>query len=426
MASRQGAYSKDDVAPAGHLRERAATLKAVVWHRPQKLVLVLGGTMLLIFASAAPIEGRPSQAVKGSDTYFGSLVGSDALENFPIGGPRRGVFAYRFRSQWTGAVKAVRFFAILNTDERSGYSGGTGGMFRVELTADAGGKRHVPGRTVLASADYTPSRENLFPRLQFPTPARVRRGGYYYLVFTNPDPDPVQNYASVDTLFLERREGVRPPPLPSDVSVLWAYPSSGAESPIRWQADRFNSGSDYLPVVDVVGGAPGQHVGFGYMEVWSDNPKPIGGAAGVRERFIYNRSRAARVAGASIRVRRTSDIAPPLHIRLETLSGQVIATATVPASHVPSSSPGWVVTSFAEPPSVRPGQVLALILTADSDGAYEAFPIRDGSMFGFGNATVFPSGYAQFGNGASWTGWDQWGQPDRHDGDLQFALRLVP
>jgi hypothetical protein len=66
------------------------------------------------------------------------------------------------------------------------------------------------------------------------------------------------------------------------------------------------------------------------------------------------------------------------------------------------------------------------VLRASTARSYEAYPIRDGSMFGFGAATVFRAGYAQFDSGDGWTGWDQWGKHDRHDGDLQFGLGLIP
>jgi hypothetical protein len=37
---------------------------------------------------------------------------------------------------------------------------------------------------------------------------------------------------------------------------------------------------------------------------------------------------------------------------------------------------------------------------------------------------VFTAGYAQFSHAGGWTGWDQWGDTNRSDGDLQFALQL--
>ena len=190
--------------------------------RSLKLACAIASAALSTMASAAVGQARTPGTAAEAGAAFGSRVAADALDNFPIGGPRREAFAYRFRAQWTGTVTAVRFFAILNTEDRTGYSGGTGGTFRVSLVSDSGGARGVPGRKVLARADYRPARDNLFPRLRFPTPAPVQRGRYYNVVFTNPDPNPVENYASINTLFLERPNGARPPSVPPDVSLLWA------------------------------------------------------------------------------------------------------------------------------------------------------------------------------------------------------------
>jgi hypothetical protein len=160
------------------------------------------------------------------------------------------------------------------------------------------------------------------------------------------------------------------------------------------------------------------------MESWSNAPQPIGGPAAVRERLVFRRAHAARVVSASVRVRRTAGTAP-LQVQLETLAGHVLATASAQPAGVPSAVPGWVDVSFAAPPLLHPGESLALVLRAADEGSYEAYPVRDGAMFGFGNATVFSSGYAEFDDGSGWQGWMQWDQTDRHDGDLQFALRLA-
>jgi hypothetical protein len=78
-----------------------------------------------------------------------------------------------------------------------------------------------------------------------------------------------------------------------------------------------------------------------------------------------------------------------------------------------------------EPASLRVGERLALVLRSD-DADFEAYPVRDGSPYGFGAGTTFTSGYAQFRSEGNWVGWDQWGESDRKDGDLQFALQLAP
>ena len=87
-----------------------------------------------------------------------------------------------------------------------GYSGGTGGQLCLSLVADVDG---TPGGLVLAQAAYAPTRANLFPRLRFPAPAPVERGRYYAIVFTNIDENPVENFASINTLYVDPAHGTR-------------------------------------------------------------------------------------------------------------------------------------------------------------------------------------------------------------------------
>ena len=207
--------------------------------RHKTLACALAGAATLLAGPAAPAGAMPLRgATSGPANTFGPLIGADSLDNFHVGGPRDSAFAYRFRAQWTGTVDSVRFYAILNTEERpKGYSGGTGGRFRVSLVADTGGADGVPGEHVLAHADYDPTRANLFPRVRFPAPARVERGRFYDIVFTNVDPLPAENYASVNTLYQERSMSARPRSIAADVSLLWADGVTDRTGPIEWQRD---------------------------------------------------------------------------------------------------------------------------------------------------------------------------------------------
>ena len=167
------------------------------------------------------------------------------------------------------------------------------------------------------------------------------------------------------------------------------------------------------------------HIGLGYMESWISNPKPIDSSASVRELFTYPRSRSARAMQVLVRVRRTGDRIGPLSIRLESPEGKALAVANVPGALVPADGAGWVSATFRKAPLLKKGQQVALVLRS-AGGTFEANPLRKGLAFGFDSGTVFAAGYAQFSRSrsGSWKGWDQWGEPNRRDGDLQFALRL--
>jgi hypothetical protein len=156
------------------------------------------------------------------------------------------------------------------------------------------------------------------------------------------------------------------------------------------------------------------------MEVW--DPKPVGGAAGVRQLLRTPAGRTTRVKGAWLRIKRERGTDAPLVIGLGRSDGAALASATLAPSAVPTSDAGWVHATFSRPVSLPAGSEVTLSASAGQPSSYEAFPIRKGVDYGFDTSTYFDSGYAQFNTGGGWLGWDQWGGHDRHDSDLQFAL----
>jgi hypothetical protein len=389
------------------------------------LALIIGG-MVAIVAACSRDERQaarpPEQATALGDLRRpGSLVAADSLANTRIGGPYGTVLAFRFRAQWTGSVRAVRCYVIMNTRGREGYSGGTGGLLRVALARDSGGPRHAPQPHTLASAVIRPSRQDLWPLVRFAEPPRVVAGRLYHVVFTNVAPDPARDYASINAL-VARSHGERMPPIHDGLAALLGGSGDGGATPAAWRPREDGPGEGYVPILDVVGADPGQHVGSGYMEVWVGSPRPIGGGAKVRQLIAIAGGRTARVSGAWLRVRRDDDATAPLELRLERTDGTVLASARVAARDISSRFPQWVHVRFPEA-AARPFTApLALTASAAEAESYETFPLRKGTEFGFDASTVFAGGYAQYSDGAGWTGWEQWGLRDRKDSDLQFAL----
>jgi len=351
-----------------------------------------------------------------------ATVAADTLANTRIGGPYGTVLAFRFRSQWTGAVRGVRFYVVLNSDGRSGYSSGSGGTLRVALAPDAGGGRHVPARRMLARGSLDAPSGDAWPLVRFGKRARVVAGRYYHVVFTNTDPRPRRNYVSVNTLLSDGRPDPRPQ-VPSGLGVLLSESPDGGRTPGRWHSRSQRPGHRYAPILDVVGGRRGQHVGHGYMEVWVNNPKPIGGRAMVRQ--LIEPAAGRTITGAWLRVRRRTATNAPLQLRIERAEGGLLTAAAVPAREVPHDHYGWVHVRFPSAVPLERSGRLALTAAAGARSAYEAFPIRKGTEFGFDHRTVFAGGYAQFTDDGSWIGWDQWGGRDLRNGDLQFALDTV-
>jgi hypothetical protein len=343
-------------------------------------------------------------------------VAADSLANTRIGGPFGTALAYRFRASRTGSITGVRFYVVANSGGRSGYSGGTGGRLRVALAEDSGGDRHVPKRTLASVTLRTPNRK-AWPLVRFSRPAQVTAGRLYHVVFTNVDSDPKRNYVSVNALFSRERGGLRRA-VPGGMAVLLGGSADDSARPTRWHP-RAEDGERYVPILDLEGSG-GRHSGIGYMEVWVRNPKPIGAGREVRQTFTAPSG--GPITGAWLRLRRVTSTSAPLELRIEREGAGTVAAATVPPDDVPSRGHGWVRARFAQPVSLPAGTAMALTAASPGGVAYEAFPIRQGTRYGFDSRTVFDHGYAQFSDGDGWEGWDQWDVRDRRDGDLQFAL----
>ena len=397
---------------------RRALVACLVGH------LVLG--VLLLGApgcSGASTQADATSGPPGAAFSSGSLIGADSLSNTRIGGPYKTVLAYRFRAAWTGVVRAVRIHVTFNTGERSGYSGGTYGVLRVALMLDRPDRRHTPARRALASAVMRPSPQDEWPLVRFARPAHVVAGRLYHVVFTNLDRNPRRNYTSVNS-FVQHGHGEATPRVPARLATLLGTARDGGKTPSRW-GPRANRRHDrYVPILEVVGGRPEQRIGVGYMEAWVSRPKTIGGAARVRQLFRAKPSRPTQITGAWLRVYRLNPNSAPLELRLETPEGSALASASVAAARIPRASPKWLHVRFRPPVRLSPGRLVALTAAASQQSAYATFPVRKGEDFGFDARTFFVRGYAQFTNGAGWTGWDQWGEQDRRDSDLQFALDI--
>jgi hypothetical protein len=393
------------------------------WRASEARTAVAVACALVPFLSACSSCGSESRARPSEERRvhrIGSLVQADALGNTVIGGPDRTALAFRFRASWTGSVEAVRVYLIRNVNGRTGYSGGDEGIMRVTLRPDSGRRPHVPARRQLATATFRPAEEGFFPLVQFDEPARVVAGRRYHVVFANVDPAPARNYVSINALYSSSRLG-RGPAVPSGLAALEGYPGRGGRT--RWTPRGSAPGEYYVPIVEIVGGRPAERDGVGYMEVW--DPKPIGGEAMVRQLLRTPAGSPLRVRSVWLRVRRLAGARAPLELRLADPDGQVLASASVTRRRVPRRDAGWVHTRFAKPVALAPDTLLTLTASAASASSYEAFPIREGTGFGFDRRTFYSAGHAEFNDGGSWVGWDQWGGHDLRNSDLQFALGVA-
>ncbi len=369
----------------------------------------------LLLAVCVLVSLAHQDAAGGS---YGPGLSADALSNTRIGGPWQSTTSYGFRSVHSGALASLRLYVIWSGSS-SGYNGGTGGSLLVSIQTDDGTSQHHPsGQTMASYLHADPMSKGNFPVLAFSSPAQLVAGVIYHVVITNPDPDPVTNYVSVNSLWMRKGEKPRQP-LFADGD--W-FQLLGYSTKPNWWAPVENGGTDsYTPIVELQY-ADGFSTGVGYMEVWTESTKAISGSSEVRETFTVSGTDRL-VSGVTIRLRRVAGSAP-LTVRLENANGTLVESANIAGIDTNFT---WISCTFPAVRMLTRGTRYNLTLQAPAGTSYEAFPIREGSSSNvqFSSASYFADGYAQFTTNGSWMGWDQWSGIDRRDADLQFLFTEV-
>jgi hypothetical protein len=268
------------------------------------------------------------------------------------------------------------------------------------------------------SLHLLPASDDFYARIAFDRQPELKAGTLYHVVFTNPHPRPEENFVSLNAAFTV----AAPKPLqPGWADEDWALLFRNRLHPV-WALRRTPGTQEgFTPILEVLYGKGGAQ-GVGYIEFWMTAAKPIGGAARVGELFTVKGS-ARTVRGVAVRVRRVGGEGG-LGAQVETPEGQVLGGGTSTGGPPPSPAGSlggcaWMEVAFPAPIPLRPGGTYRLVLSSRS-ARFEAFPMRKGLDKGFSGATVFEEGYAQFNDGRRWAGWEQWGQKDRKDSDLQF------
>ena len=348
---------------------------------------------------------------------YGPGLNADALANTTIGGPYLNTTAFGFRVHHSGAIASIRVYVVWSNTS-PGYNGGTGGALLFSMQPDDGTPDHHPSGSTVASALHTdPLSHGYFPVVTFSSPVPVLAGELYHIVITNPDPDPATNYVSVNSLWMENR---LTPEQPAMADSDWFQLLGNATRPGDWWPRENGNGDSFTPIVELQY-TDGYTTGMGYMEVWVGNPKTISGTSSVRQYFQVS-GQDQTISDVAIRLRRNSG-KDSLTVQLQDAMAVPFAQSSVAASAVPLDY-AWVTFHFPSPITLAEGRQYFLTLSAPSTSAYALFAIRQGSSsnVGFSPTTYFDDGYAQFNNGSGWTGWDQWGELNRHDGDLQFLF----
>jgi hypothetical protein len=232
-------------------------------------------------------------------------------------------------------------------------------------------------------------------------------------VFQNTNASPRSNFISVNETFIYG--GVLSPRQPRWTDANYAVLGTGSGS---WAVM-----GKYTADMDVAY-SNGAHDGNGYIAAQIDYYGTISGTTRmIRERFTVSGS-SHKISTIAVRMRRSSG-SSPLVIRLESSSGALIDSVSIPASSVPATSPGgdnggqvWVKASFGQSHTLAKGSTYNIRLSTASGTTYTATPIRDGWDVGF-RSFVFNDGAAQkTTNGSSWANLYQWAGLD-----LQFYLK---
>ena len=135
--------------------------------------------------------------------YYGARYGGHGLANQTV---KDRVYAVRFTPDKSGQLRTARFY--WKNDNNGGYSGGTGGTYRVSLYSDDGTSDHFPllGGGVASTTvtinitDPDGDDSQYWLPANFSSPPTLTAGTIYHLVLENIDADPATNYVSINHL----------------------------------------------------------------------------------------------------------------------------------------------------------------------------------------------------------------------------------
>ena len=353
---------------------------------------------------AGTYQAAPPPATAHS--FYGNAWNANSLANLVLGAPQAGrTWSFRFRAEATGAVDKVRVYVKTGP----GYSAGNGGQILVHLQTDDNTANHWPSGRVLTSGLVREPLAGAWNRLiQFDAPASLRKGELFHIVFSNPAPDALNNFVSINTL----NNGVDGPnmqPGVSDTDLAVLVKWSEAE---EWVMDTF-----FTPIFDLHY-TSGARQGQGYIDVKVSGTLPIAGRNQVREIFTVS-SGDRRVSRVAVRLKRVGS-AGPLAVRLERGDGSVMEEGTIAASAV-GTTHGWGTCIFASSHTLANGQTYRLVLKTTAGGRYEIYPLQEASGYGFGVPTMFTDGRFQYStDGTNWTNFQGgWGF------DMQFYFTVI-
>jgi hypothetical protein len=359
-----------------------------------------------LVCSLLPVSPRTACAAATDEPASGAVFGAgwtaDSLANLEVGRFRGRTVSYRFRANHSGTVNAVWVYFIFRHVCPGCYANGDGGKVTVQIMADDGTPNHFPSSTVLASVLVADPMKQWNREVRFPQPPSFEAGKFYHIVFSNPVPDPVQNYVSVDDLYASAEKDTQPSAANSALAVL-LKPDSAAS----WQHK-----PQHVPVFSVQysdGFAQGQ----GYIDV-KNNGLVVNEGSSVREVFTV-KDADHKVSSLAVRIQPQGSQGS-LKLVLEDDAHQVLQTAFLSLAGDPQGYV-WKTYSFAAPLTLSKGSGYSVVLTAENGASFRISPLQKGIQYGFALETVFSDGHCETKTGPLWTGC-----LSRSDLDMPFYL----
>ena len=230
-------------------------------------------------SSQVSLPDHFARSEETATAIYGPALAVRGLGNLPLGGPNGRRASYRFLNTHTGTIESILLRYLMWDAKRKGYHGGTGGTVVVEVQSDDGTANHHPSGTTLASTSIAhPLQVGNFPTLKFVSPASLDSGNVYHLVFTNADPNPSENYASLNSLLL-----ADPHRHTAEITMKqWAVLAAPPSAPSAWAIYPGNEMGLFLPIVQLNFG-DGYASGTGYVDATVDVPVEIKNQVKVRK-----------------------------------------------------------------------------------------------------------------------------------------------
>jgi len=373
-----------------------------------------------------------------------------SLADTQIGGNSDLVVSHTVRFPFSGELTSVRPFMVFVVGTEGSedyYHKGDGGTFQITLETDDGSINHLPSGNALAvtnnvigiPAMYDGSGpadaivggdsgdDDNFRNFKFRSPAQVKAGELYHLVFRNTTIDPRAHFVSVDNYISSRSDRSLnvPTKSPYDQAVLYKDRSNWRRRESQWAI------GEYLF-------ADGRVFGNGYMEVGSVSgpdrvAQYVSPSQSIRQTFKPNEDLAINsINVGAMHVQGTNSV----DVKLKDASGNIVASTSL--SGFPTGTPsgnnrGDVSTSIAQ---FKGASIPATYLSKDQEyflevnstgGTATVVGTRDGSIdYKFSSQSTV-SGHAELRPEpmGEWIGWPVRDTNVQKNFDISFYFGLI-